>query len=888
MKLPWTRERAELDREVAFHLEALADGFEKDGMSRAEALQRARKEFGGVEQVKEQCGDESRWAWVVQVLQDLQFGWRMMKKSPPVTIAAALSLALGIGATTAIYSFADAVLWRSMAVPAPEEMAEVYWTSKARPEGLLRGGSGSGFRDGDLGVADYFSRIAFDAMRSRSEGRLEVAAHIYPTHVSVSYGGNVSVSKVRGVSDNFFAMLRLQPWLGRLPDGTGDAPQIVVSHRFWERVLGRSEGAIGQLLRVNDFPYVIAAVLAPDFFGLVPGDDAELYTNIRQSPSLLTADSWYRTHANDPLAWWMQLIVRRDPGVSLTQAQEVLQTVFAGSWPASPKSPEQTPHIRLVDASTGLGGIRRDLGDPVKILFGLVLMVLIVACANIANLLLARATEREKETGLRVALGCSSGRLMRQFFTESFLLALMGGALSVGVALAVASLMSRVLPPGLLADSLMPGLDARLLAVTAVVTVVTAVFFGLYPAWRTSRTDAAPVIKEGSGSGGTLTRGRLLPARMLVLAQVALGVLLVTAAMLYTGHLSAIVNTDAGFERGHALLFDLRPGEVGYDEHRLERFYSEVEERLRAIPGVVAVGLSMTRPMMGGGFHETVRTPGSDRRVDSAVHQVRPGFVDALGVSLIAGRALSIEDLSAKRHVAIIDERLARELQLSSPVGAQVHLLDQQWEVIGLARNAAYSRLTYSHPVIYVPMHKPERAVSVVMRTAVSPMSVAGAAREAVRSLDSKLPLVDLFTMEQQISRTLQRERMFAWLCGSFGVLALVLCVVGLYGLMSHATARRKPEIGIRMALGATREQVLRQVVRDGMWLAMGGVLAGVPLAMWAAKIAERQRLLPAGPFPYWTLCAAIAALLISALLAVFGPALRAASLDPLRALRHG
>jgi predicted permease len=434
----------------------------------------------------------------------------------------------------------------------------------------------------------------------------------------------------------------------------------------------------------------------------------------------------------------------------------------------------------------------------------------------------------------------------------------------------------------------MVDLNAGSLVVTGVVTLMTALLFGLYPAWRASRVNAAPALKEGTGSAGTLSRSRLLPARLLVLAQVALGVVLVMAAIVYTGNLKEIVSRDAGFERGHTLMFDLRPGELGYDGVRLEAFYLNAEERLRAIPGVVETGFCRTRPMRGGGFHDRVGIPGDDKAVSSAVHHATSGFTAALGVPLVAGRDFTPEEVRSGRRVAIIDERVVRELNLASPVGARVITDNAEWEVVGVAKNASYSRLTQPMAVTYLPLQKGTRSVTVLLRTGVNPLAVAGAAREAIRSLDANVPLIDVFTMEQQISRTLQRERMFAWLCGSFGVLALVLCVVGLYGLMSHATARRTPEIGIRMALGASAREVMRQVVSEGMRLAVAGMVLGVPLSIYAAKLAQRQRMLPEGPLPYWTLTAALGILIVSALVAVSGPALRAASVDPMRALRRG
>jgi predicted permease len=893
MKWPFQKAETELDLEVRYHLEALADGFEKEGMTRAAAMKRARAEFGGVEKIKDECRDESRWNWVFQIGQDLRFGWRMMRKSWPITAAAVATLALGIGATTAILTLADALLWRSVGVPAPEQLTELLWTSKVRAEGLVQGSSGSMYPDGSLRVADFFSQDGYQAIREKAAGKAQVAAHINDTPASTSFSGKVTVAITRGVSGNFFPMLQVQPFAGRLlsdaDEQSGATPTVVVTHRYWVKHLGESVDSVGKTMMINNTAYVVAGVLPPAFTGIIPGDGTDLYTTINSNPDVLGEDSWYRKAQMNPLSWWMQLLARRAPGVTPEELQSVIEPAFAASWAARPKSAEATPHIRLLDAAQGLGKVRRRFGDPIWTLLGLVTLVLVIACANVANLLLSRAVEREKEAAMRVSLGCGEGRLMRQFFTESALLAAIGGVMSVGVAAGLGKLMINLLPNGMGGMALSPNIDFRALLGAGTVTIVTALLFGLYPAWRTSRVSASPALKEGSGTGGTMSRARWAPAKMLVLVQVALGVLLVTAAIVFTARLNELVARDTGFERDHILLFDVRPGEIGYKGERLQRFYFDVEERLGALPGVESVGLAQTRPMKGGGYWDDVWLPGEKKHVGSAIHHVNPAFISALGVPLVAGRAITIQEARSKAKVAVISENMAKELGVASPVGIRVHFGDFDYEVVGLAKTARYSEMDRATPpVFYVPFNYERTAATVLVRTSVRPMALLGAVRETIRELNRDLPLVDVYPMEDQISRTLQRERLFAWLCGSFGVLALVLCGVGLYGLMSHTTARRTGEIGIRMALGATRGNVMGQVLYEGLLLAFAGLLLGVPLALYGDNIATSQKLLPEGATPYWTLAAALAGLAVAATMAVLGPALRASSIDPMQALRRG
>lgn len=879
MKWPWQREDSELDLEVRYHLEALADGFEKEGMTRAQAMRRARAEFGGVERVKDECRDESRWHWLMEAGQDIRFGWRMMKKTPSITAAAVATLALGIGATTAILTLADTLLWRFLPVPDPQQMSEVMWAALKRPEGLNTGGSGSSFPDGPLRVADYFAFSSYYAMRDAVASKAQLAGHLYGDRLSTAYNGRVNVAGGRAVTGNFFQTLALQPFAGRLilpsDDEASAEPVVVLTHRFWASKLGGSVDAIGKTMEINHRVYLIAGVLPPAFTGIIPGEETDIYLPVAQSPQMLSPDSWFRKSVNDPRRWVMQILARRKPGVTEDELRAALTPAYMASWAQRPKSPEATPFLRVSEASRGLGAMRRRFGDPMWALLGLVSLVLIIACANIANLLLARAVEREKEAALRVSLGCGEGRLMRQFFTESLLLAGIGGVLSIAVAAGLSQLMVSLIPGG---DGLIlsPETDPRALAGAGAVTLLTALLFGLYPAWRTARVSTSPALKEGV----TLSRARWTPAKILVSAQVALGVLLVTSALVFTTRLNELVSKETGFEREHALLFEVRPGEIGYEKERLQQFYERLEERIAGLAGVEHAGISRMRPMRGGGYWDDITLPGG-KRIGIAIHHGTPSFLEALGVPLLSGRVAR----PGETGVAVIGENLAREADLS--LGGQMKLDGKDVQVIGIARTAQYSDLRESHRVVYLPFTYDATAATVFVRTSVPPMSALGAVREAVRSIDKNLPMVDVYTLEQQISRTLQRERLFAWLCGSFGVLALVLCAVGLYGLMSHTTARRTGEIGIRMALGASQGRVLSQVLREGLLLAFVGLALGVPLAVYAARLAESQKVLPEGPMPYWTMAAAIGALAVAALFAVLGPAVRASSVEPMQALRQ-
>ncbi len=485
-------------------------------------------------------------------------------------------------------------------------------------------------------------------------------------------------------------------------------------------------------------------------------------------------------------------------------------------------------------------------------------------------------------------MGCGKARLVRQHFTESLLLAGIGGALSLPVAWGLTRLMLNFMPEGF--ESMLPafGPDLRMLAATAAVTILAAFLFGLYPSFRGAKVDVTPALKEGSGSANTSSRSRWAPAKALVMLQVSLGVLLLTAATLFTGHLWEVLHRDTGFDEGHRVLFDIRPGEAGYAGERLRQFYRNVEDRLRELPGVTAVGIARIRPMMGGGQSTSVRYPReADPGISSRIQRANAGFLQALGVPVINGRDFTEQEIRSGAKVAIISESLAKELGVSSPLGLPLTVHGEDYQIVGVARQSRYARMTEDTPITYLPLDYEQTASTVLLRTAAPPLGVFSSVRAAIRDMDRELPIVDVYTMEQQISRTLQRERLFAWLCGSFGVLALVLCVVGLYGLFSYTTAKRSPEIGIRMAIGASKIQVLRQVMAEGLRLTLAGLAVGIPLALYCAAVAESREMLPKDMFSYWALAAALAILVGSSILAVLAPALRASSLDPVQALRR-
>ena len=892
----WKRRETELQREVAHHLHELAAEFERRGHSREGALRQASREFGGITQVKERCREERRWAWMTGLRQDTVFGWRTMRRNPVITVAAVLSLALGIGANTAIVSLMDAVLWRDLPVPNPKQLTLVNWKGHGFPVELVDGVAG-GMRPADgWDVADFFSYPSFARMRASVAPLASVAAYTYANQVSVSFAGRPTVARERAVSGNFFSTLEVRPRLGRLlsdNDDTYAAPAVVaVSHRFWERALGSRPDVVGRVMTIDNENYLIAGVLEPAFYGLSPGDAAELYTPMHRSSLLRVWSGRIRNPLENNRYWGVQLLARRAAGVDDSRLQPAMDTAFHASWVQPAKNPAAAPRISLDEGRRGRGFLREEFRSPLMVLAGLVALLLAIACVNVANLLLARAIARQKELAMRISLGCGRMRLMRQFLTESALLALMGGAASIGIAGVTATLLGRFLTR----DETLPiGFtpDGRTLAMVGAITAVALLLFGFFPAWQASRRADASWLKQGMGGAGALQRGAWNSGRLFVTLQMALSVILVMTAIVFTRNLAAIQSSDPGFNRRNLVLFDVRPGTSGYDRSRLAQFYFSLEHRLQATPGVAGAGLASMRPMNIGGWWETVRMAGQTNHFDVSVNGVTPSYLPLYTAGMVAGRNFNRADLVGEPRVAIVSDDLARRLGGSGVLGRRIAMTDgppgekpPEYEIVGIAPIIAATSIKERPFVLWLPFAGDRPEATVVLRTSQPPQVALPAIRQAMSELDRNLPMVDVITMEEQIDKGLQRERMFATLCNGFGILALALSVVGLYGVISYSTSRRRGEIGVRLALGAVPRNVVSMVLREGFGMALLGILLGVPCVWLGGKYLEKE-LTNMKPLDPLSLFLAVGILLLAALVAVGLPALRVSTLDPAETLRQ-
>jgi predicted permease len=890
----WKRSEMELDREMTHHLHHLAAEYERQGYSRGEALQMARREFGSAEQVKEACRDQRRWAWLTGFRQDIVFGLRMMRGSPAITLAAVLSLALGIGANAAIASLMDVILWRTLPVSQPQQLRLVQWQGHGFPRDLVDGGSGSMYNDEGVDVADFFSYPAFQRLRKGVQEHASVAAYNDSIPVSVTYEGRPTVADERPVSGNFFATLLTRPAMGRLlvdDDDRAAAPAVaVLSHRFWANTLASDRNVIGKTLIVNSRAHVIVGVLTPEFFGLYPGDSTAIYAPIHHAAS---RDGWNPTDwlSKDRL-WGTQLIARLAPGTNAAQLHEEMDAVFRSTWTRVPKDFAKAPRLRLDEGARGLGDLTRQFRNPLYLLGALVGLLLVIACANIANLLLARAVARRKEIAMRVSLGCSRARLTRQFLTESALIALAGGALSSVVAYTTGNLLGQFVG-GRESLPISVPIDYRILSFVAAITVMALLIFGLFPAWQGARKLDFSWLKLGSGSVGDGRRQRWNSGRTLVVAQMAMSVVLVMAAVIFTRNLRAIETADPGFDRRNLILFGVRPGTSGYDKARLPQFYFGLEQRLASTPGVAGAGLTWMRPMNVGGWWEDLRLNGQNETNNVSMNAVTPSYLTLYTPRLVAGRNITWADILSDAKVAVISEDLARKLggpavlgQTLYPAGGPPGEKQPGYEIIGIAPAFAATSMKERPYAVWVPFSKDGPEATVVVRTSQSPDNALPGIRRTMSEIDRNLPMVDVVTMEEQIAEILQRERMFATLCNGFGVLAIALSVVGLYGVMAYNTSRRRGEIGVRLALGALPRNILSMVMREGLALALVGIVLGMPVVWLGAKYAEKE-LFQMKVFEPLSIVAALAILLSAALVAVGAPAARASAIRPSETLRE-
>ncbi len=877
----------ELDEELRSHLQNRADDLERDGLSRAEAERQARIEFGGFQRYKEECRDALGTRLLGELIGDVRYGLRQLRRSPGFTIVALLSLALGIGANTAIFSLIDTLMLRRLPVREPEQLVEFLNLYPGDPP------------------LNFFSWQSYEYFRDHNH-LLSGLTGVQPSRFNVR-GEGLEPEAVdgEGVVGNFFQMLGVKPAIGRLIGpgddrvGAADSAAAVVSWSCWKTKFNSDPAILGRRIVVEDVPVTIVGVTPRQFFGVQVGVRPDIWVP-------LAVVSMIHRPSPGGLGPW-QLVGRLKPGVSIKQARAEMAVLFRWTLEERTRtSKDPLMHqlkFAVEPAGAGLATeLRYQFAKPLVVLMAVVGLLLLIACTNLANMLLARVAGRQREMALRVSLGAGRWRLVRQLLTESVLLSAGGGGLGILLAYFGADALVRIMMSG----RRMPGPrleihvqpDVQVLLFTAGLALLTGVLFGLAPAWHAFTSAPALSLREVGRAGETSLR-RLF-GKSLVVIQVALSVVLLSSAGVFVGHLWNLQHLDLGFRRDHVLLVTLDPARSGYKGEQLSHLYQEMVGRLEAIPGVRSATLSGMTPISGAGGVSFATVEGhqekpEDRRYVS-LNWVAPKYFQTLGTPFLAGRDFTFQDQAGPR-VAIVNQAMARYYFADGdPIGKHFTLerdwkgfgADKPYEIVGMVADTKYSDITEATKrTIYFNAFQDGAASShFALWTRVDPAVVAPEVRRLVREAARTIQVAQVTTLDDQVDASIVPERLIATLSGVFGALGALLAAIGIYGLLAYRVARRISEIGVRMALGATRSDILWMVLGDALGMVLIGLILGAPIAFWAKSVAASIIAdLPAKSAIPITLGAV--AMIVIALVAAYVPARRATRVDPVEALRY-
>ncbi len=886
----------ELDDELNFHLVQQAGKYMRAGLSPEEANRMARLSLQGPEQAKEACRDARGISLWVTTMQDLRYGFRQLGRNPGFAAVATLVLALGIGANTAIFSLLDAVMLRSLPVRDPQQLVVPKWTAKATPHPFGSSSFEPCFESKSPKKEDNcsFSYPVFKLIESRSDIFSGVTAFAGPAQLNVKASGAAQLVSGEIVSGSFFQTLGVRAALGRVLDKHDDSPganaAAVLSYGYWQSAFGGDRSALGEAIRLNGVPFTVVGVAEPSFNRLSPGKVCELWLPIQAAIAL--GINWIPAPLESGHDWWLKIIGRVRPGVQIPQVEAALTALFRSEMIDQAKllKPDSDPAIEVAGANRALVGLREMLAKPLYVLMCAVAIILLIACANLAGLFTARTTARQRELAIRRAIGAGRGRIVRQLLTESLLLAALGGLVGIGLAYWGTRLLTAFLSLEIHLD-VKP--DPRILLFTIVISIASGLFFGIIPAFRSTRLDPTSAINNGTGLQQAMSSAsrRLWFSNSLVVAQVALAMVMLFGAGLLMQTLNNLQNTNAGFDSRNLLLFGLDPVSSRYKEPEIRNLYRNLYDRLRSLPGVTNVSYSSDALLAGGLSSSIYKIEGRSERSAVTVYMlgVGPNFFRTMKIPVLAGRVFTAAEFASSRPVAVVNRAFAtRYLRGRNPLGlhfGDTGPKDVQQEIVGVVGDAKYNSLRDEiQPTAYVPLK--QGGAHFELRTAGNPAALIPAVRNTVRELDPNLPLFDVKTQTEQIDQLLFTERLVTRLSVAFGLLALVLTCVGLYGLLSYEVTRRTREIGIRIAIGAEPGKVQGAVLRETVKLVLIGLVLGLPIALLLTR-ALATMLYGVQPNDPATLSVAVLVLLFTAALAGYLPARRASRVDPMIALRY-
>jgi len=896
---------AQVQEELEFHIENYADDLMHTGVPRSEALRRARAELGSVAAGKENCRQAWGTRFLDQLVADLRFAIRMLRKSPAFTLIAVGSLGLGIGANTAVFSIAKQVLLDQLPVPRPGELRLLAWRSG--PKTAVHSSWGEWDKNADGVTSTSFSYPVYEQLRKQNSGLSELFAYKNIGLANVTANGEAEVVSSDVVSGNFFGQMEIQPQLGRaieLADDRVGAPAVAdISDAYWTRRFNRSPAVIGSTILVNLVPVTIIGVTPPRFAGAKGTmNTSDLFLPFAMEPSVFPGAFPY--HNGDTLltsgrVWWMQIMARAKPGVDERKAQAELDAALGAAVQATTtvKKDESVPHMLLKDGSRGLNNAARTMQRPLVSLMALVGLVVLLACANIANLLLARSAARQREMSVRMALGARRGRVLRQVMTESLLLALLGGVAGLAVGWLGRNLLLRMSSSPMEPATLQGGFDWGVFVFNAALTIATGLLFGVVPAWQANRTPVSTSLKATAQTSSRRRRG--ITGKVIVGFQVALSTMLVVAAGIFLRTLVNLDRVDPGFDAKNLVLFELRPAQSRYAGIKQVQLFRDITDRLAAVPGVESVSLTSVAPLANNYENEDFKVQGASGQAESETAYdatVGDRYFATLRIPIVAGRGFTSADTESSLKVAVVNQALVKQFfSGQNPIGKTFLTSDVknnklQYQVVGVSADAHYGNLRDDPPPVFYMDYKqaPEMdwGTSFAVRTHMSRAAITPQLRRAVQAVDQNLPLTDVRTEQEQIDQLLMNERIFADLTAGFGVLALVLACIGIYGITAYTVSQRTNEIGIRMALGAEPGRMLRMVLREASTLALGGVLFGAAAALALGRVIGTM-LYGLKPWDPATMLGSAAVLVLVALAASWIPARRAAGIEPMQALRH-
>ncbi len=874
-----------------------------------------------------------------KLVQDVRYGLRMLVKSPGFTAVAVVTLALGIGVNTAIFSLIDGVMLRSLPVRDPGRLVLLQWRARRN----FINGEYSGF--GDCGETELggssgcsFPLPMFRRFQTQTNAFAGVLACAGPAELDLSGHGPASVVSGEIVSGDYFSTLGVGAYIGRTLGPDDDSPSasaaVVLSYAYWQRAFGGKRSVLGRTILLNKTPFTIVGVAQPSFTNLSPGKTQDLWLPIAMVPRL---DIDWGSNIDTMGNWWLLVMGRLKPGVSVAQAQAAASLVFRNEVLYGPKpyaKAADDPEIVATRAQDALVGERGHFASMLYVLMSAVGVILLIACANVAGLLLSRSAARQKEMAVRLALGASRMTIVRQLLTESILLSVLGGVVGIIVAFwglhAITALVSGHFP-------FIVSPDWRVLTFALGICVLTGILFGLAPAFRNTRLDLTPALKENAsslpGSGSGPARFRL--GRALVIAQVALSVVVLVGAGLLVRTVENLRSIDPGFNVRNLLVFEIEPGRLAYTDAQTRDLFSRLRDRLAVLPGVDSVAYSSVALLMGDKWSTTVHIEGQPEQPETHVDMLAagPGFLHTMRIPLVEGRAFTPDDFAAAERIqeassiaksapagaaqsgapadasktstpvisALVNETLVRQyFPHTNPLGKEItagHSTSASgrawathpskvWQIVGVVADTKYDNLRHEAPaLVYLPFTSSYGGYF-ELRIASDPHALVPTVRAVATKIDPQLPLSRVTTQTEQIDNLMAQERQIARLSGFFALLALILACIGLYGLLSYEVSRRTREIGIRIALGAQTRDVLRMVVRQGLLLACLGIAIGSAVALGVTRYLDAMLYGVHADDPITMIVAAVL-LAIVAIAACYLPAHRATNVDPIVALRY-